>query len=327
MTRRLLDAIYEPVFLDTSYGFRPGRSGHDAWRQLNHEVMREPVNWRGERDRAQCVDPMPHTALLAVLAERIADQQVLRRIARMLKAGGQTPGGIGYDERGSPQGSSVSPVIAQALLDYVLDQWVVGVVRPSCHGSGNRLRYAADARAVLETEADARRFVRVLPLRLGKCGRRLNTPKTPLVALGQRRAWQVVRGGGRMSTVAFLGFTHYWGRSPSGKARRKRQTSKKRLRRALGELKQWLRQERHGRQLPDLWQASARKMQGHCKYFGVTDNSRALYVFEGKGHHLVFRGLNRRSQRRSVTWESFRRYFNRHPLPRPGRLVSLIPVG
>jgi RNA-directed DNA polymerase len=95
----------------------------------------------------------------------------------------------------------------------------------------------------------------------------------------------------------------------------------------LGELNQWLRQERNVRKLPDLWQAIARKMPGHFNYFGVTDNSRALYLFEGKGHHLVFKWLNRRSQRRSFTWESFRRYFNRHPLPRPGRLVSLIPVG
>ncbi|HSF33594.1 MAG TPA: group II intron maturase-specific domain-containing protein [Candidatus Tectomicrobia bacterium] len=129
-----------------------------------------------------------------------------------------------------------------------------------------------------------------------------------------------------MPTVDFLGFTHYWGRSRSGKARLKRKTSKKRLRRALGELNQWLRQERSARKLPDLWQAIAQKMRGHFNYFGVTDNSRALYLFEGKVHHLVFKWLNRRSQRRSFTWESFRRYFNRHPLPRPGRLVSLIPV-
>jgi RNA-directed DNA polymerase len=93
------------------------------------------------------------------------------------------------------------------------------------------------------------------------------------------------------------------------------------------ELNQWLRQERNGRKLPDLWQAIARTMQGHFNYCGVPDNSRALYLVEGKVPHLVFQWLNRRSQRRSFTWESFRRYFNPHPLPRPGRLVSLIPVG
>jgi RNA-directed DNA polymerase len=326
MTRRLLDAIYEPVFLDISYGFRPGRGCHDALRQLNHEVMREPVNWVVDMDLAQFFDTMPHTEILAVLSEQIADQKFLRLIARMLKAGVQTPGGVVYDELGSPQGSIVSPVIANAFLDHVLDQWFVGVVRQHCHGYCNLLRYADDALAVFETEDDARRFLRVLPLRLGKFGLRLNTQKTHLVAFGKRLAWQVLGGGGRMPTVDFLGFTHYWGRSRSGKARLKRKTSKKRLRRALVELNQWLRQERSARKLPDLWQAIAQKMRGHVNYFGVTDNSRALYLFEGKGHHLVFKWLNRRSQRRSFTWESFRRYFNRHPLPRPGRLVSLIPV-
>jgi group II intron reverse transcriptase/maturase len=325
MTRRLLDAIYEPVFLDISYGFRPGRGCPDALRQLNHEVMREPVNWIVDMDLAQCFDTMPHPESLAVLSERIADQKVLRLIARMLKAGVQTPGGVVHDELGSPQGSIVSPVIANAFLDHVLDQWLVGVVRQHCHGYCNLLRYADDALAVVETEDDARRFLRVLPLRLGKFGLRLNTQKTHLVAFGKRLAWQVLGGGGRMPTVDFLGFTHYWGRSRSGKARLKRKTSKKRLRRAVVELNQWLRQERSARKLPDLWQAIAQKRRGHFNYFGVTDNSRALYLFEAKVHHLVFKWLNRRSPRRSFTWESFRRYFNRHPLPRPGRLVSLIP--
>jgi RNA-directed DNA polymerase len=326
MTRRLLDAIYEPVFLDISYGFRPGRGCHEALRQLNHEVMREPVNWVVDMDLAQFFDTMPHTEILAVLSEQIADQKFLRLIARMLKAGVQTPGGVVYDELGSPQGSIVSPVIANAFLDHVLEQWFVGVVRHHCHGYCNLLRDADDALAVFETENDARRVLRVLPLRLGKFGLRLNTQKTHLVAFGKRLAWQVLGGGGRMPTVDFLGFTHYWGRSRSGKARLKRKTSKKRLRRALVELNQWLRQERSARKLPDLWQAIAQKMRGHFNYFGVTDNSRALRRFERAVHRLLFKWLNRRSQRRSFSWERFCQYRKRHPLPQPGRLSRLNPV-
>jgi RNA-directed DNA polymerase len=249
------------VFLDTSYGFRPGRSCHDALRQLNHEVKREPVNGMVELELAQFFATMPHTAILAVLAERIAAQTFLRLSARLLKAGGQTPGGSVHDARGSPQGSLVAPALAHALWDHVLDQCFGGVVRHDCHGYCNLLRYADDALAVCETADDARRWLRVLPVRRGTCGLRLNPQQTHRVACGQRRAGQVVRGGGR---------------SRSGKARLKRKTSKKRLRRALVERNQWLRQERHVRQLPDLWQAIAQKMQGHCKYFGVTDNSRAL---------------------------------------------------
>ena len=129
-----------------------------------------------------------------------------------------------------------------------------------------------------------------------------------------------------MPTFDYLGFTHYWGCSCSGKARLKRKTSKKRLRRAVADINKWLRQERNARKLPDLWRAVSRKMRGHFNYFGVTDNSPALFRFERAVERLMFKWLNCRSQRRSFTWESFRRYAKRHPLPRPGRLVSLIPM-
>jgi RNA-directed DNA polymerase len=142
LTRRILEAIYEPTFIETSYGFRPGRSCHDALRQLNQEMMTQPVQWIADLDLARFFDTMPHTQILAILAERIADQTFLRLIARMLKAGIQTPGGVVYDELGSPQGSIVSPVIANAFLDHVLDQWFVTTVTQHCRGYCALLRYA-----------------------------------------------------------------------------------------------------------------------------------------------------------------------------------------
>jgi RNA-directed DNA polymerase len=326
MARRILEAIYEPVFIDTSYGFRPGRSCHDALRQLNHEVMSEPVNWIADLDLTQFFDSMPHVEILAVLSERIADQTFLRLIARMLKAGVQTPGGVVYDELGSPQGSIVSPVIANAFLDHVLDQWFVQTVRQHCRGYCAVIRYADDALAVFEREEDAQRFMRVLPKRLGKFGLRLNPHKTHLIAFGKRQAWRMLPGGQRPATVDYLGFTHYWGRSRTGKVRLKRKTSKQRLRRALVEINQWLRHERNVRKLRDLWQAVVSKIRGHLTYFGVTDNSRALEQFRKAVRLLLFKWLNRRSQRRSFTWEGFARYETRYPLPRPQRLVSLYPV-
>jgi group II intron reverse transcriptase/maturase len=327
MARRILEAIYEPVFLETSYGFRPGQSCHDALRRLNAEVMRQPVNWLVDLDLAQFFDTMPHPEILAVLAQRITDSKFLRLIARMLKAGVQTPGGVVQDELGSPQGSIVSPVIANVFLDTVLDQWFATVVTRHCRGYCAILRYADDAMALFEREDDAHRFLRVLPLRLGKFGLRLNTRKTHLLAFGKQGAWQALQTGHHPPTVDYLGFTHYWGRSCNGLVRVKRKTSKKRLRRALRDLTQRLRQERNARKLPDLWQAMARKMRGHFNYFGVTDNSRALYRFERAVRKLLFKWLNRRSQRRSFTWESFQRYAAKHPLPRPGPLISMYPVG
>jgi RNA-directed DNA polymerase len=158
---------------------------------------------------------------------------------------------------------------------------------------------------------------------LGKFGLRLNPAKTRLLAFGKRQAWRALKSGQRMPTFDFLGFTHYWGRSRQGLVRLKRKTAKRRLRRALVAINHWLRTDRNTRPLRDVWQAIAAKMRGHFQYFGVTDNSLALYRFEHAVHRLVFKWLNRRSQRRSFSWESFCRYRAQYPLPQPGRLVSL----
>ena len=323
MTRRILEAIYEPVFINTSYGFRPKRSCHDALRQLNREVMTKPVNWVADIDLAKFFDTMPHQEILAVLSLRIKDGKFLRLIARMFKAGVQTPGGVLYDELGSPQGSIVSPVIANIFLDHVMDKWFTEVVKQHCRGYCAIVRYADDVAAVFEHEEDARRFMRVLPRRLEKYGLRLNATKTHLLAFGKAHARRCFQTGKRPSTFDFLGLTHYWGRSRKGKVRMKRKTSKKRLRRSLKHLKIWLCRVRSVYKLPVIWKVVGLKLRGHFNYFGVTDNSKALYCFKNEVYRLLFKWLNRRSQRRSFTWARFLRYIARYPLPQPGRLVSL----
>ncbi|MEO0943156.1 MAG: reverse transcriptase domain-containing protein [Cyanobacteria bacterium J06642_12] len=323
LTRRILEAIYEPEFIETSYGFRPKRSCHDALRQLNREVMMNSVNWVADLDMAQFFDTMPHQEILSVLRRRIQDERFLRLIARLLKAGIQTPGGVLMDELGSPQGSICSPVIANIFLDYVLDKWFTEVVRQHCRGYCSILRYADDAIAVFEYEEDAHRFMRALPRRLAKYGLRLNERKTHLVAFGKRYARQCLGTGQSAPTLDFLGLTHYWGRSRRGQVRLKRKTSKKRFRRALKQLKLWLKKVCSVCRLPVIWQSLGLKLRGHFNYFGVTDNSHALKCFVKEVRHLVFKCLNRRSQRRSFTWASFQCYEARHPLPRPRRLVSL----
>jgi group II intron reverse transcriptase/maturase len=194
MTRRILEAIYEPVFIPSSYGFRAGKSCHDALRQLNQEVMNQPVNWIADLDRAQFFDTIPHLEILTVLRQRIKDRKFLQLIARLLKAGVQTPGGVVQDELGSPQGSIVSPVIANVFLDHMLDQWFTTVMSQYCRGYCALIRYADDSIAVFEFEDDARRFMRVLPKRLEKYGLRLNEAKTQVLAFGKRQAWQAVKG-------------------------------------------------------------------------------------------------------------------------------------
>ena len=209
---------------------------------------------------------------------------------------------------------------------FFLDQWFATVVKRHCRGYCELLRYADDNLAVFELAEDAQRFMRVLPLRLGTFGLRLNPTKTHLLAFGKRQAWRALKATQRLPTFDFLGFTHYWGTSRQGMVRLKRKTAKGCLRRALVAINYWLRTERSARKLPDLWRAIAGKLRGHFNYFGVTDNSSALARFAHAVHRLVFKWLNRRSQRRSFTWEQFARYRARYPLPRPGRLVPLNPV-
>ena len=179
--------------------------------------------------------------------------------------------------------------------------------------------------AVFEREEDAQRFMRVLPRRLGKFGLRLNLDKTQLLAFGKRHARSCFKTGQKPSAFDFLGLTHYWGLSRKGYVRMKRKTSKKRLRRALKSVNLWLKQMRNVLKLPTIWRIIGQKLRGHFNYYGVSDNSRSLNCYEQEVHELLFKWLNRRSQKRSFTWESFSRYQAQHPLPRPGRLVSLYP--
>ena len=326
MARRVLEAIYEPVFIETSYGFRPGRSCHDALRRLNREMMEAPANWIVDLDIAQFFDTMPHKDILDLLSERIQDRRFLRLIARMLKAGVLIGSELVFEEQGSPQGSIVSPVIANVFLDKVLDQWFDRVVKQHCGGYCELIRYADDVVAVFERETDALRFMKVLPKRLGKFGLRLNEQKTGLIAMGKRNAEKMLTMGQHPPTFDFLGFTHYWGRSQKGKVRLKRKTSKKRLRRSLGNIGQWLKNNRNMWKLPEIWRRIASKMRGHFNYYGVTDNSRSLRLFRHEVVKLLYKWLNRRSQRRSFTWESFKRYQSRFPLPLPRIQVQLTPV-
>lgn len=209
MARRILEAIYEPVFVDTSYGCRPGRSGHEALRQLNQEVMSALVNGIADLDLAQVFDTILPTEILTVRSERSADRRSLRLSGRLLKAGVQTPGGVGQGELGSPAGSIVSPVIANAFLDRVRDQRVAKTVPQHCSGSCTLIRYADDALAICEQEDDALRVMRVPPWRLVKFGLRSTAQKIRLPACGKRHAWQALRAGRHVPTFDFLGFTHY----------------------------------------------------------------------------------------------------------------------
>ena len=314
----ILEQIYEQDFLPCSYGFRPGRSAHDAIEEVWQRTMRMRGCWLVEVDIQRFFDMLDHGHLRAMLDERIRDGVLRRLIHKWLHAGVMEAGNITYPSSGTPQGGVISPLLANLYLHVVLDRWFVREVVPRMKGPCYLVRYADDLVMGFTHEGDARKVLDVLAKRFGKYGLSLHPEKTKLVDFRQP-------GGrpdrGRTSgppelarSFDFLGFTHIWGRSRKGAAVVTRRTSKSRFTRSMHALRDWCRMNRHRRvkhQAADL----AVKLTGHYQYFGITGNYCRLAAFRTQVERIWRYWLNRRSQRRSMPWERFKRLLKRYPLP------------
>jgi RNA-directed DNA polymerase len=315
----VLEAVYEQDFLDCSYGFRPGRSAHQALDTLWHRLMEVKGGWVLEVDIRKFFDALDHRHLRAILSRRIRDGVLLRLIGKWLKAGVLEDGRVTHPESGSPQGGVVSPVLANAYLHEVLDTWFERTVKPRLKGRASLIRYADDAALVFEMEGDARRVLDVLPKRFAKYGLTLHPEKTRLVPFqGLRPGAPPVPRDGRPDTFDFLGFTHYWGRTLKGNWAVKRKTARDRLGRSLKSVVQWCREHRH---LPvkEQWLALTAKLRGHFAYYGIPGNFASLGRFRYHARRAWREWLSRRSQRASISWEHFDELERRYPLP-PARL-------
>ncbi|MGE5529907.1 MAG: group II intron reverse transcriptase/maturase [Patescibacteria group bacterium] len=321
---RILNAIYEADFLDCSYGFRPGRGCHDALRELGRLIETRKVNYIVDADIKGFFDHVDHEWLLKFLRLRIGDPNMIRLIARFLKAG-VMEAGIVYDTpEGTPQGGVVSPILANVYLHYVLDLWFERRIRRQSKGEAYLIRYADDFVCCFEYEEDAKAFHAALTERLKEFNLEIAEEKTRIIAFGRHAEEESRRKGGRKpETFDFLGFTHYCGKSRQGNFRVKRRTSRKKYRASLRRCKEWLRKNRC-RPVGELMQALSRKMAGYYRYYGVTDNIRMLANFHHQVKRLLYKWLNRRSQKRSFNWERFENEFlGRLPLPRPRIYVNL----
>lgn len=320
----VLEAIYEQTFLDCSFGFRPGRSAHDALEVLWKGLMKMGGGWVLELDIRSFFDTLDKKHLRSFLDQRVRDGVIRRTIDKWLAAGVMDAGHITYPKAGTPQGGVISPLLANVYLHEVLDKWFEDVVKPRLQGDAFLIRYADDATIVFSCEQDARRVLAVLPKRFERYGLSLHPDKTQLLDFrrppGRTRKDQ---GGptSRRSTFDLLGFTHYWGLSRRNCWVVKRKTSKKSLRRSVRAVAVWCRRNRH----EPLWrqqQALSRKLYGHFGYYGITGNARSL----GRFLYAVVRAwrkwLARRSQR-GLTWERFGHILRRYPLP-PVRVVHSV---
>jgi len=320
----VLSAIYEVDFLGVSYGFRPRRSPHQALEALHMACMTQNVNWVLDADVRSFFDSVDHEWMLRMVAHRIADRRILRLIRGWLRAGVMEGQRWSETVQGTPQGSGISPLLANIFMHYVLDLWVHQWRKRYAQRRVIIVRYCDDFVLGFEHEADARRMLADLKERLAKFKLALHEEKTRLIEFGKLASeLRRRRGARRCETFRFLGFTHYCARSRNGHLVVKRRTDRMRLTRKLKELGIQARRRMHTPVvLQYQWLCSV--LRGHYAYFGLPSNSDRLGAFYQETRRIWYRALNRRSQRR-LSWERYVRLLERFPLPVP-RITHPRPV-
>lgn len=310
--RRILEAIYEPLFLDCSHGFRPKRSCHTAIKDLRKYLYDNSVETVIDIDLKNFFGTIDHKILEDFLREKIKDEKFIRYIIRMFKAGVLSKDELIISDDGVPQGSICSPILANIFAHKVLDEWVEKIIQAYCKGRVKLFRYADDAIICCEKDSDAIRIREALPKRLAKYKLTLNEEKTKMISFSKRKVQQ----GITQEAFDFLGFTFYWGKSQKGITIPKLKTSGKRMRSKLEKVGIWIKDVRNKVRLKELWGTFCAKLRGHGQYYGVSFNSAQIQKFYWEATRIFFKWINRRSQRKSFTWEKFEKFMERFPLPK-----------
>lgn len=320
---KILNAIYEADFLDCSWGFRPNRSCHDALKMLNFIIETKKVHYLVDADIKGFFDNVDHEWLMKFLGHRINDPSIDRLIRRILKVGYMEEGRKYKSESGTPQGGVISPILANVYLHYVLDLWFQKIVKVKSKGEAYLVRSADDFVCCFQYKEDAENFYHELQSRLGKFNLSIATEKTKIIEFGRFAAENRDKEGkGKPDTFDFLGFTHYCSKSEAGKFRVKRKTSRKKFKAKLAKMKEWIK----GSRTTLVWELVDKlreKLLGHYQYYGITDNIRMLGNYQYEVNRLLYKWLNRRSQRKSFTWEKFNLFLRKCNFPRPKIYVNI----
>jgi group II intron reverse transcriptase/maturase len=313
--REVLEVVYEPIFHEGSFGFRPGRSAHDALRALNRALQVGGMSWILEADIQSFFDSIDRSMLTEMLRERIADESFLRLVGKCLHVGVLDGEEFHEPDVGAAQGSVLSPILGNVYLHHVLDRWFERDVRPRLHGGACLIRYADDFVLGFEREDDARRVMAVLHRRFERFGLRLHPGKTRLVPFSRPPDHQ--QEGKGPASFDFLGFTLHWVRSKRGRWVPRLKTRTARLRRSIAAVADFCRRHRH-EPVKEQHAMLKRRLVGHFNYFGVNGNLRSLERLAHAVEHVWCKWLMRRSQRTRLTWERFKQGVLRGlPLPRP----------
>ena len=318
----ILEPVYEQEFLPFSFGFRPGRSPHQALDYLRGQCFDQRVQWVLEVDLRKFFDTVNHREMRELLGHRVQDGVIARLVAKWLKAGVWEKGQVCYPKEGTPQGGVISPLLSNIYLHEVLDKWFVESVRPACGGRNFMVRFADDFVMGFERLEDALKVQRVLPKRFARFGLKINAEKTRLVRFGRPSRYGNGGSAGKPETFDFLGFTHYWGKSRRGNYVVQKKTAKARFRRSLQSIKEWVRENRH-RPLAEQQRKLNEKLRGHDAYFGVTGNSRMLGELRWQVTRLWFKWLGRRNRGSPMNWQRFNALLKVYPLT-PARVVHSV---
>ena len=320
--RRVLEAVFEPHFYDEMWGFRPNRGCHKAIQSLNVMLEKRPTSYVLDADIKGFFDHINHDWAVRFIESRIKDPNIIRLVRRMLKGGILEDYRYEKTEEGSGQGSVCSPIIANIYMHYVLVWWFKEKMQPRFRGYSGLTVYADDFVVVFQYKDDAERFYEHLKKRMEHFGMALEENKTRLIEFGRFAEERCAKKGRKPQTFTFLGFTHYCSHGRNGKFRVKRKTSKKKFAKKCKEVHRIIRDMRT-RRLAVIIKKMNQILVGYYHYYGITDNIDSLRNFRRQMRKSLFKWLNRRSQKKSYTWEQFDDMLRTYPLAEPKIYVSV----
>jgi group II intron reverse transcriptase/maturase len=326
---RILESIYEQDFLECSHGFRPGRGCHTALKTVDSILLKKPINHVIEADIKGFFDNVSHKWMMEFLGRRIKDPSLLRIIARFLIAGYKDTGLLVESVKGVPQGGTLSPILANIFLHYVLDEWFEKEIKPQVRGECHLVRYADDFIVLVQFKDEAHRLVEMIRNRFEQFDLQLHPDKTRVMSFGRYEGINAEKQDRKANAFDFLGLTHYCTKSRHGGFLVGRRTAVKKFRKKVKELNLWFKAQRNAIRLSELWKSFAAKLRGHYQYYGISGNYQGVYRYYCCAKRIAFKWINRRSQRKSFNWEQFNSYLEKYPIPKPyiaHRLYKLSPV-
>lgn len=314
---RILNSIYEQDFSDKSYGFRPQRNCHQALKELNDQIMENPINHIVEADIKGFFDNVSHEYLLKALEIRIKDSSMIHLITKFLKAGYIDNSLLVTSEDGTPQGSILSPILANVFMHYILDEWFEKVVKVHTCGYCEIIRYADDFVCVVRFKDDAERIEKAFHNRFNKYGLELQREKSRRISFGRYETINAKNENRSANTFDFLGFTHFCDTTRKGYFKLGRKTSRKKFRRKCKDFKLWLKKIRNKKKPKEWWNTVEAKLRGHYQYYGISGNYECINAYYKHVVKTLHKWLNRRSQKKSMSWANLNNYLKCYPIPRP----------